>query len=147
MNLKAPAATTPISSFDDLPLSDPMRAALALAGYTQPTPVQAGLIPLALQGLDLVGQAQTGTGKTAAFAIPILERLQPRKESRGPQALIMTPTRELAVQVADSVKAYGRHVPLRSSVVYGGVPMGRPWDVKSDAADWLRSTPGPGVAS
>ncbi len=141
-NLSDQTATKPISTFDDMPLSDAMREALALAGYTQPTLVQAGLIPLALQGLDLVGQAQTGTGKTAAFAIPILERLQPRKELHGPQALIMTPTRELAVQVRDEVTklAHGRRV--HCVAVYGGKPIREQIEKLRRGAEIIVGTPG-----
>lgn len=100
-----------------------MLAALRRAAYENPTPIQAGLIPLALEGVDVVGQARTGTGKTASFAIPILERLKPRREATGPQALILTPTRELAVQVRDEVDklAYGRKV--NTVAVYGGKPI------------------------
>ena len=82
-------------------LSEVTLAALDRADYLEPTPIQAGLIPYALQGLDVLGQARTGTGKTAAFAIPILERLKSRRDVRGPQALILVPTRELAVQVRE----------------------------------------------
>ncbi len=109
--------------FEDLPLSDTMRAALERAGYQYPTPIQAGLIPRALEGVDVVGQARTGTGKTAAFSIPILERLLPRKKASTPQALILTPTRELAVQVRDEILklAYGRKVDCVA--LYGGKPI------------------------
>src|SRR6478672_3446590 len=89
----APAATP---GFGELGLSEIMQASLARAAYLAPTPVQAGIIPHALAGVDVLGQARTGTGKTAAFAIPILERLKPRRETSGPQALILVPTRELA---------------------------------------------------
>ena len=110
-------------SFEDLDLSDRMLKALAKAGYSAPTPIQAGLIPLALDELDVVGQARTGTGKTAAFAIPIIEDLAPRKEIPGPQALVLVPTRELAVQVHGEFEklSYGRKV--RSVAVYGGKPI------------------------
>ena len=85
--------------FEDFDLSDEMMAALEHAGYEAPTPVQAGIIPNALDGLDLIGQAQTGTGKTASFAIHILEQLSPEEEISKPHALVLAPTRELAVQV------------------------------------------------
>jgi len=109
--------------FEGIPLSKVMFAALKKAGYLEPTPVQAGLIPRALAGDDLLGQARTGTGKTAAFAIPILERLRPRKEVPDPQALVLVPTRELAVQVRGEVVklAYGRRV--QCVAVYGGKPI------------------------
>jgi ATP-dependent RNA helicase RhlE len=116
-------------SFDDLGLSPEIRRAVHEEGYVQPTPVQAQAIPLVLAGRDLMARAQTGTGKTAAFALPILERLRTHANTsfspaRHPvRALIVTPTRELAVQVDQSFRSYGRHVPLRTAVVYGGVPM------------------------
>ena len=116
-------------SFDQLGLSADILRAVADEGYTTPTPVQEQAIPLVLAGRDLLAAAQTGTGKTAAFVLPILERLRAQANTsfspaRHPvRALILTPTRELAMQVSDSVRAYGRHVPLRAGVVYGGVPV------------------------
>src|SRR5436190_20722537 len=98
-------------------------------GYKTPTPVQEQAIPLVLAGRDLMAGAQTGTGKTAAFALPILQRLAPQASSsaspaRHPvRALVLTPTRELAIQVADSFAEYGKHLPLGSAVVCGGVDM------------------------
>jgi ATP-dependent RNA helicase RhlE len=115
--------------FDTLGLSADLLRAVADEGYTTPTPVQDEAIPLVLAGRDLLAAAQTGTGKTAAFVLPILERLRAQANTsfspaRHPvRALILTPTRELAMQVSDSVRAYGRYVPLRSGVVYGGVPV------------------------
>jgi ATP-dependent RNA helicase DeaD len=110
-------------SFDNLGLSEVTLAALKRAGYLEPTPVQAGLIPLALKGADLMGQARTGTGKTAAFALPILEGLEEKNRIAGVQALILVPTRELAVQVREEfVKlAHGRRVHVVA--VYGGKPI------------------------
>jgi ATP-dependent RNA helicase DeaD len=115
---------------------------LDLAGYQTPTPIQSGLIPLALQGVDLIGQAQTGTGKTAAFAIPILERLKPQRANRGPQALILTPTRELAVQVRDEVLklAHGRKV--NCVAVYGGKPIRDQIERLRRGAQIIVGTPG-----
>jgi ATP-dependent RNA helicase RhlE len=116
-------------SFDALALSPEILRAVREEGYTEPTPVQADAIPYVLAGRDLMARAQTGTGKTAAFVLPMLQLLKPHASTsfspaRHPvRALIVTPTRELAVQVADSVAAYGRYVPLKSTVVYGGVPM------------------------
>jgi ATP-dependent RNA helicase RhlE len=116
-------------SFDDLGLSPEILRAVADEGYTIPTPVQEQSIPIVLAGHDIMARAQTGTGKTAAFALPILERLKAHANTsfspaRHPvRALVVTPTRELAVQVERSFRAYGRHLPLRIAVVYGGVPM------------------------
>ncbi|MBX3031659.1 MAG: DEAD/DEAH box helicase [Chloroflexi bacterium] len=116
-------------SFDDLGLSPELLRAVTDEGYTTPTPVQEQSIPIVLAGDDLMARAQTGTGKTAAFALPILQRLKAHANTsfspaRHPvRALIVTPTRELAVQVERSFRAYGRHLPLRIAVVYGGVPM------------------------
>jgi ATP-dependent RNA helicase RhlE len=116
-------------SFADLGLSPALLKTVEEEGYEVPTPVQERAIPLVLQGRDVLAAAQTGTGKTAAFTLPILDRLAPHANTsfspaRHPvRALVLTPTRELAVQVAEAVKTYARHVPLRSAVVYGGVPL------------------------
>ena len=115
--------------FEHLGLSADLLRAVADEGYVTPTPVQEEAIPLVLQGRDLLAAAQTGTGKTAAFVLPILERLKTHANTsfspaRHPvRALILTPTRELAMQIGESVRAYGRYVALRSGVVYGGVPV------------------------
>jgi ATP-dependent RNA helicase RhlE len=115
--------------FDSFGLSADIVRAVRERGYVEPTPIQAQAIPLVLQGRDLLGRAQTGTGKTAAFALPMLERLRQHANSsfsparHALRALVLAPTRELAVQVSDSFRAYGRHVPLRYAVVYGGVPI------------------------
>ncbi|HEY3523676.1 MAG TPA: DEAD/DEAH box helicase [Candidatus Limnocylindrales bacterium] len=115
------------NTFETLGLSTELLRAVADEGYASPTPIQSAAIPIVLAGHDVIATAQTGTGKTAAFVLPILERLKAHSNSsfspaRHPvRALIVTPTRELAVQVADSVKAYGRHLPLRSTVAFGGV--------------------------
>jgi len=118
-----------ILRFEQLGLSADLLRTVEEEGYTEPTPVQERAIPLVLEGRDVLAAAQTGTGKTAAFTLPILDRLRGHANTsfspaRHPvRCLVLTPTRELAVQVADSVKTYGRHVPLRSAVVYGGVPL------------------------
>ncbi len=117
------------SAFEQLDLIPPLLAAVAELGYDKPTPVQEQAIPLVLQGRDLMAGAQTGTGKTAAFALPILQRLAPKASTstspaRHPvRALVLTPTRELAIQVEESFREYGKHLPLRTAVVYGGVDM------------------------
>jgi ATP-dependent RNA helicase RhlE len=119
----------PMASFDNLGLSADLLRAVREEGYEEPTPVQAQAIPIALEGRDVRAAAQTGTGKTAAFLLPIFERLRPEANSsfspaRHPvRALILTPTRELAMQVAAMARSYGRYVTLRSAVVYGGVPI------------------------
>jgi ATP-dependent RNA helicase RhlE len=115
--------------FDHLGLSPELLRAVAEEGYVDPTPIQEQAIPIVLRGVDLMARAQTGTGKTAAFALPILERMKVHANNsfspaRHPiRVLVVTPTRELAIQVHDSFQAYGRHVGLRSCLVYGGVPM------------------------
>ncbi len=117
-------------SFDDLGLGPELLRAVAEEGYTEPTPIQEQAIPIVLRGGDLMARAQTGTGKTAAFALPILERLKGQANksfspARHPvRVLVVTPTRELAIQVHASFQNYGKYVGLRSTIVYGGVPMG-----------------------
>ena len=109
-----------------------MREALVKAGYNAPTPIQGGLIPRAIDGYDVIGQAQTGTGKTAAFAIPIIDLLDPPGETTNPQALILCPTRELAVQVDQEIRKLAHGTRARSLAVYGGKPS---LLYTSDAAD------------
>ena len=113
-------------TFDQLGLSPELLRAVADAGYTEPTPVQREAIPHVLAGRDLLAAAQTGTGKTAAFVLPILQRLATTPsaaERPGVRVLVLTPTRELAVQIEESVRTYGAHLPIRSAIVYGGMPM------------------------
>src|SRR5690606_22371216 len=112
--------------FEDLGLSPALLRALSETGYTTPTPIQAQAIPPALNGEDILGAAQTGTGKTAAFGLPLLQKMAkmtPVKGPRKPRALVLVPTRELAVQVADSLKTYGRHLRLNVTMIFGGVGM------------------------
>jgi ATP-dependent RNA helicase RhlE len=117
------------TSFDQLGLIAPLLQAVRDLGYEQPTPVQEQAVPLVLAGRDLMAGAQTGTGKTAAFALPILQRLAPHASTSASPArhqvrvLVLTPTRELAIQVEQSFRDYGKHLPLRSAVVYGGADM------------------------
>ncbi|NLT02902.1 MAG: DEAD/DEAH box helicase [Bacteroidales bacterium] len=132
-------------TFDSLQLSAPLLKALAEEGYTQPTPIQEQAIPIILQGRDVLGCAQTGTGKTAAFALPILQRLDqglnaPKK--RVIKGLIVTPTRELAIQIDDSFKAYGRYVNVRHTVIFGGVGQQPQVDALKRGVDVLVATPG-----
>jgi len=132
-------------SFDDLGLAEPLLCAVRAENYTQPTPIQAQAIPYLLEGRDLLGIAQTGTGKTAAFALPILQRLSanPVPRRRGAvRALILTPTRELAVQILESFRAYGRNLGLRSAVIFGGVGQHPQVESLSRGLDVLVATPG-----
>ena len=113
-------------TFETLGLSPALLRALADAGYSTPTPIQQQAIPHVLSGHDLLGGAQTGTGKTAAFGLPMLQRLAketPPKGPRKPRALVLVPTRELAVQVADNLKTYARHLRLNVTTLFGGVGM------------------------
>jgi ATP-dependent RNA helicase DeaD len=119
-----------------------MHAALLAADYLEPTPVQAGFIPRALAGVDVMGQAQTGTGKTAAFAIPILERLQPHRKGAEPQALILVPTRELAVQVRDECAKLAHERPAAVVAVYGGKPLRQQVEHLARGAEMVVGTPG-----
>ncbi|HEX3428486.1 MAG TPA: DEAD/DEAH box helicase [Candidatus Limnocylindrales bacterium] len=135
-------------TFDTLGLSADLVRTVAEEGYEQPTPVQAKAIPLVLAGGDVLAAAQTGTGKTAAFTLPILDRLRQHANTsfspaRHPvRALILVPTRELAMQVDESVRTYGRTVPLRSTVVYGGMPMDPQIRALRDGVEILVATPG-----
>ena len=133
-------------TFDKLDLIEPILNALSHEGYTQPTPIQEISIPIVLKGHDLLGCAQTGTGKTAAFAIPILQLLQSNKGTeRAPRkikALIVTPTRELAIQIGESFAAYGRFMNLRHTVIFGGVPQGAQVGALKMGVDILIATPG-----
>jgi ATP-dependent RNA helicase RhlE len=135
-------------TFDTLGLSADLLRTVAEEGYTEPTPVQEKAIPLVLAGKDVLAAAQTGTGKTAAFTLPILDRLRQHANTsfspaRHPvRALILVPTRELAVQVDESVRTYGRTVPLRSTVVYGGMPMDPQIKALRGGIEILVATPG-----
>ena len=130
------------TGFQDLSLSEVTHAALAKAGYLEPTPIQAGLIPRALAGVDVLGQARTGTGKTAAFVIPILERIHPCKKGQGPQALVLVPTRELAVQVREEFVKLSHGRKLHSVAVYGGKPIRGQIEKLSRGAEIVIGTPG-----
>src|SRR5688500_17413571 len=110
-------------SFNSLGLSQPVLDAVRALGFEMPTPIQAQSIPILLQGRDLIGSAQTGTGKTAAFALPILAQME--RPERAPRALVLVATRELAVQVEESIRGFARFTHLRCTVVYGGVGYGK----------------------
>lgn len=130
-----------MTSFQSLGLAPELLQALDFEGYTEPTPIQSEAIPAGLDGRDVVGSAQTGTGKTAAFLLPILQRL--RNGPRGAlRALVLAPTRELAEQVLNSVRAYGRFVDLKSAAVYGGVRMGPQTRALKEGVDIVIATPG-----
>jgi ATP-dependent RNA helicase RhlE len=135
-------------TFQDLNLIEPIRKALNTEGYTQPTPIQQQAIPILLQGKDLLGCAQTGTGKTAAFAIPILQLLYEKQNAERDRnrkqirALILTPTRELAIQIGESFAAYGRHTGIRHTVVFGGVGQKPQTDALARGVEVLVATPG-----
>jgi len=134
-----------LSNFFDLGLSAPILGALAAKGYAAPTPIQFRAIPPVLGGRDLCGIAQTGTGKTAAFALPILQRLATVLHRLAPQtcrALVLSPTRELASQIADGFRAYGAGLPLSTMVVFGGVPIGPQRQKLARGVDILVATPG-----
>jgi len=128
------------TEFDSFGLQPELVQALTERGYTEPTPIQAGMIPLMLTGADVIGQAQTGTGKTAAFALPILQNLEPGQKL--PQALVLAPTRELAMQVADAFYEYGKHLGARVLAVYGGAPYGRQITRLNKGVDIVVATPG-----
>jgi ATP-dependent RNA helicase RhlE len=133
------------SSFEGLNLIEPIRRALRAQNYQVPTPIQTQAIPLLLAGHDLLGSAQTGSGKTAAFALPILQRLAQdtkRPPRGGTRALVLAPTRELAAQIADSFSTYGRHLGLRMAVVYGGVNKRPQITAIAPGVDILIATPG-----
>ncbi len=131
--------------FSDFGLSPALLRAVGEEGYQTPTPIQVQAIPHVLEGRDLLGCAQTGTGKTAAFALPILERLAQTRRPRAPRCarvLVLSPTRELASQIADSFEAYGRHTSITSTVVFGGVNQNRQIEQLARGVDVLVATPG-----
>lgn len=137
--------TSEKSGFAALPLIEPLQRALVEKNYLQPSPIQSQAIPHLLQGSDLIGIAQTGTGKTAAFALPILHRLSTHpatRQSQKPRALILAPTRELAAQIRDNFVAYGKHLHFRTAVVFGGVGYGAQINELRRGVDILIATPG-----
>jgi len=132
-------------TFKELNLVPPILQALETEGYTTPTPIQQQAIPIVLEGTDLLGCAQTGTGKTAAFAIPILQLLSAQQLDRSHKpikTLILTPTRELAIQIGESFTAYGRNLNLKHTVIFGGVPQGAQVQAIHKGVDILIATPG-----
>jgi ATP-dependent RNA helicase RhlE len=134
-----------LTSFQDFGLADPISRALKEENYHTPTPIQAQTIPLAIAGRDVVGIAQTGTGKTAAFALPILHRIlenRIRMQPKTCRVLVLSPTRELSGQILDSFNAYGRHIRLSSALAIGGVPMGRQVRSVMQGVEVMVATPG-----
>src|SRR5215218_8096742 len=130
------------TTFDDLGLRPELLAALTALGYEEPTPIQAEAIPPLVEGRDLLGQAATGTGKTAAFSLPVLQRLAAHRRERPPVALVLVPTRELAVQVSEALHRYGRELGARVLPVYGGAPIGRQLRSLESGVDVVVATPG-----
>ncbi|RTL77332.1 MAG: DEAD/DEAH box helicase, partial [Bradyrhizobiaceae bacterium] len=134
-----------MTSFQDFGLADPISRALREENYVTPTPIQAQTIPIAITGRDVVGIAQTGTGKTASFALPILHRLlenRVRPQPKTCRVLVLSPTRELSGQILDSFNAYGRHLRLSAALAIGGVPMGRQVRAMMQGVEVLVATPG-----
>src|SRR6187200_3024295 len=138
--------TNLLTSFQDFGLAEPIARALRQENYLTPTPIQAQTIPLALSGRDVIGIAQTGTGKTAAFALPILHhivRTRLRPERKSCRILVLSPTRELSGQISDSFRTYGRYVrPLAVTLAIGGVPINRQIRDMSHGVEVLVATPG-----
>jgi ATP-dependent RNA helicase RhlE len=133
------------TTFEGLGLATPLLKALTTEGYVTPTPIQLQAIPHVMQGRDVQGIAQTGTGKTAAFALPILHRLMADKRQAKPRScrvLVLSPTRELASQIVESFRNYGRHAGIRTALIFGGVPKGRQAKAMAGGVDVLVATPG-----
>ena len=134
-----------LTSFQDFSLAEPITRALAQENYLTPTPIQRDAIPLVRAGRDLIGIAQTGTGKTAAFALPILDRLAANPKTpdkKTCRVLVLSPTRELSGQILDSFRTYGRHLRLTSTLAIGGVSMGKQVRALMHGVDVLVATPG-----
>lgn len=129
-------------TFNELKVVRPILDALTGKGYLQPTPIQSQAIPYLLSGRDVFGMAQTGTGKTAAFCIPLLQNLSNTRGGKGIRGLILTPTRELALQVDDNLKFYGKYLPLKSAVIFGGVSQHEQVNRLRQGVDILVATPG-----
>jgi ATP-dependent RNA helicase RhlE len=130
------------SGFAELGLNESILRAIAEMSYTQPTPIQAGSIPHILEGKDVIGSAQTGTGKTAAYALPVLHRLGGHREGAAPRCLVLGPTRELAAQVESNFVEYGRYSPLKCCLIHGGVGYGKQLEELKAGADVVIATPG-----
>ncbi len=131
-----------MAGFDDLDLRPELLAALSALGYEEPTPIQRDAIPHLLAGRDLMGQAATGTGKTAAFALPMLNRIVAGTRAGPPVALVLVPTRELAVQVSEAIYRYGRELQAKVVPIYGGQPIGRQLGALKEGVHVVVATPG-----
>ena len=131
-----------MTTFSSLGLSEPLQQAVADAGYQKPTAIQAKAIPMVLTGRDVMASAQTGTGKTASFTLPLLHRLSEMRTSNDIRALVLVPTRELAIQVGESFATYGKHLPLNICTVFGGVDMSPQIKAIEQGVDILVATPG-----
>lgn len=134
-----------LKSFESIDMFAPLKKALRELNYTTPTPIQAQTIPPAIEGLDILGCAQTGTGKTASFALPILDFIgheEPKVEPKRPTSLILAPTRELAIQISDSFRVYGKHMKFSQALVYGGVNQDKQVSALRRGVDVLIATPG-----
>ena len=129
-------------TFKELDLIEPILRALQQTGYTTPTPIQEQAIPVLLKGKDLLGCAQTGTGKTAAFAIPLIQRLYQSDHKKGIKALILTPTRELAIQIGENFDQYAKYTGVKHAVIFGGVPQKAQVDALKRGIQVLIATPG-----
>lgn len=129
-------------TFKELDLIEPILKALQQTGYTTPTPIQEQAIPVLLKGKDLLGCAQTGTGKTAAFAIPLIQRLYQSDHKKGIKALILTPTRELAIQIGENFDQYAKYTGVKHAVIFGGVPQKAQVDALKRGVQVLIATPG-----
>ena len=132
-------------SFDSLGLRPEILKAIKETGYTEPTPIQSSSIPLVLEGQDLIGIAQTGTGKTAAFTLPMLEKLihhHGQRKGKGTRALVLSPTRELVVQIEENVKTYAKHIPVKVATVYGGVGENPQKKALRSGVELIIATPG-----
>jgi ATP-dependent RNA helicase RhlE len=131
-----------VSGFESLNLHPDILKGIRHAGFMQPTPIQAQAIPVVLSGRDLIGSAQTGTGKTAAFLLPTLHRLLQGKRGKNLRALVITPTRELALQCMERLQQFSRYLPLKGAAIFGGVPMGPQISALSSGVDIVSATPG-----
>ncbi len=143
--LTAQITSKEIMSFKNLGLQEEILQALKEKGYTEATPIQIKAIPLIIEGQDILASAQTGTGKTAGFTLPLLQVLMNTRKNEhkhAVRALILTPTRELAAQVGENVKAYGTHLPFKTQVIFGGVNINEQIRKMKDGADILIATPG-----